>query len=245
MALGLLDPPGLRPLANHGIRKRRNRAPFRRKGRGPHQERKVIVKPNLNPRTRHGLSACVLVMMAVLASLAYGACSSHGGRVPAAADGPPPTLREALSPDHLDRVALLDAQTPFPPTAGTAALFVDGDFYAQAADAVRSYVRQRLQEGLPVALFGDQSGYEELRSSVGAAADLPAEPALDGRDEDPGSPNPANPPAGARGLKVYPSRSPGELPRPAAIEVSGSPDNPTPLIESLIRWAEDCAAQPN
>lgn len=186
-----------------------------------------------------------MAVMAILATLASGACSSDDGRAPAAPDGPPPTLREALSPDHLDRVALLDAQTPFPPTAGTAALFVDGDFYTQAADAVRSYVSLRLQEGLPVAFFGDQSGYEVLRSSAGAAADLPADPAPDGRDADPGSPGPANPAAGARGLKIYPSRSPGELPRSAAIEVSGSLDDPAPLVESLVRWAEDCTARPD
>ena len=201
--------------------------------------------PNLKSRTRRGLTACVLAVMAILATLASGDCSPDDGRAPAAADGLTPTLREALSPDHLDRVALLDAQTPFPPTAGTAALFVDGDYYARAADAVTSYVSQRLQEGLPVAFFGDQSGYEVLRSSAGAAADLPADPAPDGGEEDPGSPGPANPAAGARGLKLYPSRGPGELPRSAAIEVSGSPDDPASLVESLVRWAEDCAARPD
>jgi hypothetical protein len=202
------------------------------------------VKPNPKARTRRGLSACVLAVMATLASLASGACASNDGRAPAAADAPPATLREALSPDHLARVALLDRQTPFPPTTGRAALFVDGDFYAQAAEAVRTYVRERLHEGIPVAFFGDQAGYEALRTSVGAAADLPAEPALEGSDEEPGSPGSANPAAAARGLKIYPSRSPDELPRSAAIEVTGSPDNPAPLVEPVIRWAEDCAGEP-
>lgn len=187
-----------------------------------------MVIPKAHAITRGALAACTLAVLAALASLAGGACASRDGQAPGAADGPPPTLRQALTPAQLDTVALLDGQTPFPPTAGRAVLFVDGDFYAQAADAVRSYVADQLRQGIPVAFFGDQAGYDALRSSAGAAGDLPADPA-------------AAHPAAARGLKVYPPRSADEPARSAAIEVSGPPGSPAPLVEPVIRWAEDCA----
>ena len=198
-----------------------------------------------NPKagSRGGPAARLLVIMAIMASLVSGACASPDGQAPAA-DGPPPTLREALSPDQLARVALVDRRTPFPAAAGRAAVFVDGDFYAQAGDAVRAYVRERLQEGLPVVFFGDQPGYEALRGSVGAAADLPAEPAPEAADGDTGSSGPVNPAAAARGLTVYPSPGPNELRRSAAIEVSGPPDNLAPLVDPLLRWAEECSGDP-
>lgn len=200
------------------------------------------MKTNANAATRGALSAFVLMVTAILSSLTCGACASNDATAPAAADGPHPTLREALSADHLDGVALLDSRTPFPPTEGRAALFVDGGFYARAAGPVRSYVLEELHRGIPVVLFGDQAGYDALRSSVGAA-DLPADPELEGNRQENGSPGLANPDAGARGLKVYPSPLPDGLASSAAIEISGSPDNPAPLIGPAIRWAEDCAGQ--
>ncbi len=184
--------------------------------------------------------AAILVVMATLSALASAACASHDAPAPAATDGPPPTLREALSPGQLSRVALLDGLAPFPPTIGRAVLLVDGGFYAQAPESVRSYVREQLQAGVPVVLFGDQAGYEALRGSARAAADLTADPVPEGSHGDGGSPGQANPEVAARGLKIYPSRSGDEPPGSAAIEVAGSPQDPAPIIEPLIRWAEAC-----
>lgn len=196
---------------------------------------------NAKARTRSGLSVCIIVIMATLVSLTSGACDSNDGQAPAAAEGPPRTLREVLSQGQPATVALLDSETPFPPTAGKIALFVDGDFYAQADAAVKTYVREQVEAGVPVALFGDQAGFEALRISVGAAADLPAEPGLGGEDDPDGASGSGNPAAGARGLKTYPGRHPDELPGSAAIEIAGSPDDLAPLVQPMIRWAEDCA----
>jgi hypothetical protein len=204
---------------------------------------------NTKGRTRSGLSVCIIVIMATLVCLSSGACApddthtSYDGQVPAAAEGPPLTLREVLSQGQLATVALLDCQTPFPSASGKAALFVDGDFYAQAEAAVKGYVREQAEAGVPVALFGDQAGFEALRTSVGAAADLPAEPGLGGGDDPDGASGSGNPTAAVRGLKVYPGRNPDELPGSAAVEIAGSPDGLAPLVQPMIRWAEDCAEQ--
>jgi hypothetical protein len=205
---------------------------------------------NAKARTRSGLSVCIIVITAALVSLTSGACASddahtsYDGQTPVAAEGPPRTLREVLSQGQLARVALLDSQTPFPSATGKTALFVDGDFYAQAQASVKTYVREQVEAGVPVALFGDQTGFEALRISVGATADLPGEPGLGGEDDPYGAPGSGNPAAGARGLRIYPGRHPDELPGSAAIEIAGSPDDLTPVIQPMIQWAEDCAEQP-
>ncbi len=206
---------------------------------------------NIKARTSSGLCACIVVIMAILVSLNFSACASGDTQSPAAAEGRPLTLREALSPEDLSTVALLDGQTPFPSTAGKAALFVDGNFYAPAEAAVKGYVREQAEAGVPVAIFGDQTGYEALRAGVAVCADLSAETALQGEDapndgvsaggDAPrnGSPN-GNPTAAARGLKLYPNGS-GAAAGSAAIEIAGSPDNLAPLIGPMIQWAQACA----
>lgn len=198
---------------------------------------------NAKARNLSGLSICIIVIMATLVSLTFGACDANDGQAPAAGEGPPRTLREVLSQGQPATVALLDSQTPFPSTAGKTALLVDGDFYAQAEAAVKSYVREQVQAGVPVALFGDQAGFEALRISVGAAADLPAEPGLGGEDDPDGASGSGDPAAAARGLKIYPGHRPDELPGSAAIEIAGSPEDLAPLVQPMIRWAEDCAEQ--
>ncbi len=194
---------------------------------------------NTTARARGGLAAGVMLIMAILVALG-GACASGEGQPPITARGQSLTLRETLSPSDLSMVALLDGQTPLPPTAGKAALFVDGGYYATAGEAVKGHVRDQLQAGVPVAVFGDQAGYDALRSSVGAAADLPGEPEPAQVGDQPGGPGHADLAAGARGLKLYPG-GPGELAGSAAIEIAGSPDDLAPLIGPMIRWAQDCA----
>lgn len=191
---------------------------------------------------RGRLAARIIMIMAIPIVLGGGACASRDGEAPAAAGGQPPTLRETLSPAELSIVALLDSQTPFPSTEGQAALLVDGDYYATAAAAVRAHVQKQLEAGVPVVVFGNQTGYDALRSSVRAAADLPGG-APPGQDDDlPGRTDHQDLAVAARGLKLYPG-GPGELAGSAAIEIAGPPDELAPLIGPMLRWAEDCARE--
>ena len=178
-----------------------------------------------NAITSGRLSACIIVIMASLVSLVFAACSSDGGPNPAAANDQPQTLRRVLLDDQLTMVALLDSETPFPPTAGKTALFIDGDFYTQADPAVLDYVRQQVEAGVPIALFGDQTGYEPLCLTIGAGYTLPC--------------GPQSAEIGVRGLKFYAARNPDRIAHSHQIELLKSQNDLAPLIEPMIQWAQE------
>lgn len=199
---------------------------------------------NTRARGRRRLCAITALIIATLAALSCAACASNDGPGPAPAAGPAAALREALTPEQAAVVALLDSLDPYPSTAGKAALFVDGGFCARPAPEVGDYVRLKLAEGLPVVLFGDLSAWDALCGTAGAAADLPAGTAgrEDGPDQD--APGPAGLTGAARGLRLYPARSPDEMPGSAGIEISGPASRPGPLLEAAITWVQAGAQGP-
>jgi hypothetical protein len=174
---------------------------------------------NVNAGIRSRLAVCTIVIMVIFVSLVSAACSDTENNS-AAANGRPQTLREVLSEEQLSMVALLDSETPLPNTAGKTILFVDGDFYAVADSTVVDYVREQVEAGVPIALFGGQTRYEALCLSVGTAYSLP-----DG---------PQSVEIGVRGLKFYP----GQESHSDQIEVPGTRDNLAPLIEAMIKWVK-------